>query len=234
MTESTLRPRTVRSFVVRRGRISKAQQQALRNLEQKYLIRFQSQLIDFNVEFGRSAPVVLEIGFGMGHSLWQMAAQEPQTNFVGIEVHPPGVGSLMNELEQRSIRNVRVIQHDAIDVLYHGIADESLSALQIFFPDPWHKKRHHKRRLIQSDVVSQCARKLSQDGLLHIATDWEPYAQHIALTLQQCALLRNLNATTLYQQQVAKRPITKFEQRGRALGHAVWEFVWQKNSLNEK
>jgi tRNA (guanine-N7-)-methyltransferase len=218
-------PRRIRSFVLRQGRMTSAQQSGLELLPQKGLSREQGVLNCENV-FGRNAPIVLEIGFGMGTSLLQMAQAAPEKNFIGIEVHRPGVGKLLHDMADAGIENIRVYCDDAVDVLQQCIADNSLAAVQIFFPDPWHKTRHHKRRLIQPEFVQLLHNKLQLGGKLHIATDWQDYAEHILAVMQAAPNFRNCGQD--FASRPEYRPKTKFEQRGERLGHGVWDIIFEK------
>ena len=208
--------RPIRSFVLRQGRTTPAQKRALEELYPKYGIAFSEE------KLASSRPLVLEIGSGMGESTVQIAKAHPETDFVAVEVHGPGVGSLLNRIHAEELKNLRVIRHDAIDVLAHMVADESLAAIHLFFPDPWPKKRHHKRRLVQPEFAALAARKLRPGGLLHAATDWPEYAEHIAAVF---------SASDLFEQTergLVERPVTKFESRGRRLGHAVRDLVFRR------
>lgn len=206
--------------------MSVAQQRAHDQLQAVYGIPYAEQTLDLAAVFGRSAPKILEIGFGMGDATAAIAAAHPQNDYLGIEVHGPGVGSLLNQIEQRSLSNLRIVQHDAVEVLNNMIADCSLSGVHIFFPDPWHKKRHHKRRLIKPEFVALLTRKLAPGGYLHCATDWEDYATQILQVLSAQPALANTAAE--YAPRPAYRPLTKFEQRGIRLGHGVWDIVFKK------
>jgi tRNA (guanine-N7-)-methyltransferase len=224
MTAEPHRP--IRSFVLRQGRMSNAQTRALETLLPRWGIPYQEILLDLDAAFGRAAPKILEIGFGMGDSTASIAAAHPQNDYLGIEVHGPGVGSLLNQIEALSLTNLRVIQHDAVEVLKHMIAPASLDGVHIFFPDPWHKKKHHKRRLIQPELVALLCEKLKSGGYLHAATDWQEYAEHILAVLSVEPRLANTSAD--YAPKPDYRPLTKFEQRGIKLGHGVWDIVFRK------
>ena len=224
MTSEQHRP--IRSFVLRQGRMSNAQTRALENLLPRWGIPYQETLLDLDTAFGRAAPKILEIGFGMGDSTAAIAAAHPQNDYLGIEVHGPGVGSLLNQIEALSLTNLRVIQHDAVEVLKHMIAPASLDGVHIFFPDPWHKKKHHKRRLVQPELVSLLCEKLKPGGYLHAATDWQEYAEHILAVLASEPKLANTAAD--YAPKPDYRPLTKFEQRGIKLGHGVWDIVFRR------
>lgn len=220
--------RPIRSFVRREGRLTKGQQRALDELWTRYGINNDQTEIDLIKTFGRDAPKILEIGFGNGKSLAQMAARFPEQDFLGIEVHRPGVGALLLMLEEQGLINVRVLCEDAVDVIKFRIADNSLDRVQIFFPDPWHKKRHHKRRIIQPDFVSLIARKLKPGGVLHLATDWEDYALHMSAVMKQSPDYENSNKKSDYVNRPDYRPLTKFEQRGQRLGHGVWDLIYRR------
>jgi len=221
------RQQAIKSFVLRQGRMTPGQSNALEKLWPKYGVSIQSGVIKPSVSFGRDAPLVLEIGFGMGDSLVELAAHNPQTNYVGVEVHQPGVGALLRQMALQSVNNIRVYCADVQAVLSNAIADDSLSAALIFFPDPWPKKRHHKRRLIQKGFIAQLLPKIKTGGLLHIATDWEPYAEHCVAALADFSVLSNQASTGQYMQRPDTRPITKFEKRGKRLGHRVFDLVYR-------
>jgi tRNA (guanine-N7-)-methyltransferase len=220
----------VRSFVVRAGRMGSGQKRALDELAPRYVLPFQTQALDWPATFGRSAPRVLEIGFGMGDATAQVAAAQPEKDFIGIEVHPPGVGALLERIEALDLRNLRILQHDAVQVLEQMIPAASLSALHIWFPDPWPKKRHHKRRLIQPAFVAELARRLAPGGILHCSTDWQPYAEQMLEVLSAEPALQNTAGPELqgYAPRPAWRPRTKFETRGLNLGHGVWDLVFTR------
>ncbi|GAB4394040.1 MAG: tRNA (guanosine(46)-N7)-methyltransferase TrmB [Gammaproteobacteria bacterium] len=220
--------RHIRSFVLRQGRLTSAQETALEQLWPYYGIELQSTPIQFDNYFPHSAPLIVEIGFGNGLSLAAMAEQHPAMNFLGIEVHRPGVGRLLTELAQRQISNVRICHADAVLVLQQCIAHNSLAGINIFFPDPWPKKRHHKRRLIQPEFVALLYQKLQPQGQLHLATDWQPYAQHMLEVLSAHPYLTNLAGDSLFMPAGYNRPVTKFETRGHRLGHGVWDLVFIK------
>ena len=206
--------------------MSNAQTRALETLLPRWGISYQESSLDLDAAFGRSAPKILEIGFGMGDSTATIAAAHPQNDYLGIEVHGPGVGSLLNQIEALGLTNLRVIQHDAVEVLKHMIAPASLDGVHIFFPDPWHKKKHHKRRLIQPELVALLCEKLKDGGYLHAATDWQEYAEHILAVLS--AEPKLVNTAADYAPKPDYRPLTKFEQRGIKLGHGVWDIVFRK------
>jgi tRNA (guanine-N7-)-methyltransferase len=218
--------RPIRSFVLRQGRMSAAQERAVETLMPRYGIPYAESTIDLDGMFGRSVPKILEIGFGMGDSTAAIAQAHPENDYLGIEVHAPGIGSLLKLADELGLTNLRVIRHDAVEVLRHMIAPETLDGVHIFFPDPWPKKRHHKRRLIQPDFVALLCDKLKPGGYLHAATDWENYAEHILEVLRAEPLLANTAEN--YAPRLEYRPLTKFEQRGLKLGHGVWDMVFKK------
>ena len=218
--------RHVRSFVMRRGHLSDAQRDAHAALLPKYGVPEGDRPIDVPAVFGRHAPVVLEIGFGMGHTTAEIAAARPDTDFLGIEVYTPGVGSLLRTLEARGLANVRVIQRDAVEVLRDRIAPASLSGIHVYFPDPWPKKRHHKRRLIQPPFVAALVDRIAPGGYLHCATDWEPYAAQMLEVLS--AEPRLANTADGFAPRPDWRPLTKFERRGLRLGHGVWDLIFER------
>jgi tRNA (guanine-N7-)-methyltransferase len=216
--------RSIRSYVLRQGRMTEAQRAALARLLPAYGLPFAAEPLDLAQTFGRSAPVVLEIGFGMGETAAAIAAAHPQIDYLGVEVHAPGVGSLLRAIEARSLSNVRVIQHDASEVVRAMIAPDSLAGIHLFFPDPWPKKRHHKRRLVQPAFASLLAERLRPGGYLHLATDWEDYARWMLEVLMQVPQLAN--TAEGYAERPAYRPQTKFERRGLDLGHRVYDLVF--------
>lgn len=218
----------IRSFVKREGRLTKGQAAAVERQWPMLGLQHQPTQIDFTQSFGRSAPLVLEIGFGMGHTLVEMAKQDPESDYIGIEVHGPGIGACLMEAEAQGVTNLRVIQHDAVEVLEDCIADGSLSKVQIFFPDPWHKKRHHKRRLIRPEFVQLLNQKLMVGGVLHLATDWENYAEHMLEVMGSATGWENLSVSGDYIPRPDSRPLTKFEKRGHRLGHGVWDMQFKK------
>lgn len=215
--------RKIRSFVKREGRMSSRQRNAIEALFPEFGITPDDRPIDLPELFGRQASIVLEIGFGMGDSLSQMAMDNPDHNYIGIEVHRPGVGSLLATIGENKINNIRVINHDAIEVLQKNMADNSLDGIQIFFPDPWPKKRHFKRRLIQTPFIDLLSKKMKANGKLHIATDWKNYAEWI-----EDIIGRSPHFTRLAQNTPHNRPMTKFEKRGLDLGHGVWDMIYLK------
>ena len=218
--------RPIRSFVLRQGRMSPAQQRALDALLPRYGIDFQSAPLDFDRLYGRAAPRVLEIGCGMGETTALIAAQQPAVDFLGIEVHAPGVGSLLRRIDDDGLANLRVVMHDAVEVVAAMIPLSSLSGIHVFFPDPWPKKRHHKRRLLKPGFVHELAQRLRPDGYLHVATDWEDYANEILATLGAEPLLAN--SAPDFAPRPQTRPLTKFEARGLKLGHRVWDVIFRR------
>ncbi len=216
----------VRSYVVRAGRIGSGQQRALQQLGPRFLLPFQPSPVDATNVFNRRAPLILEIGFGMGLATAAIAAARPDTDFIGIEVHPPGVGSLLQRIDELGLGNLRLIQHDAVEVVERMIAPDSLHGVHVFFPDPWPKKRHHKRRLLQPAFVGLLASRLVAGGRLHCATDWQPYAEQMLEVLSAEPLLQN--SAGGYALRPDYRPLTKFEQRGLALGHGVWDLIFER------
>ncbi|WP_439327938.1 tRNA (guanosine(46)-N7)-methyltransferase TrmB [Lonepinella sp. BR2357] len=230
-TEDGRYKRKVRSFVLRTGRLSEYQRQMMNDNWANYGLDYQEEPFDFAEIYGNDHPVVLEIGFGMGKSLVEMAAQNPDKNYLGIEVHTPGVGACLAYALEKGVKNLRVMCHDATEILRDCIAENSLGGLQLFFPDPWQKAKHHKRRIVQPAFVETVATKLHRGGFIHFATDWENYAEHMLDVLQsvQSAVgIRNISATNDYIERPDFRPLTKFEQRGHKLGHGVWDLYFIK------
>jgi len=223
---TTGHPRPIRSFVLRQGRISPAQARALDGLWPRYGVPYAEAPLDLERLFGRAAPKILEIGFGMGEATAQIARAHPENDYLGVEVHGPGVGSLLKQAAAGALTNVRVIRHDAMEVVRHLLVPASLDGAHIFFPDPWHKKRHHKRRLIQPTLVALLADRLKPGGYVHVATDWRDYAEHILAAFT--AEPKLVNTATDYAPRPAYRPRTKFEQRGLRLGHGVWDIVFRR------
>ena len=223
------RHRKIRSFVLRKGRLTVAQQHALDELWPYYGIENRETLLDFDDYFDRSADVIVEIGFGNGESTWQMAQQEPEKNFIGIEVHEPGVGHLLMALEEHDIENVRIACEDAVPFFEQRIPSESLAGVSIYFADPWPKKRHHKRRIIQPEFVDDLARCMKTGGILHLATDWQPYADHVLEVMDARADFINLSDTGDYCERPEWRPYTKYEARGERLGHEVRDLLFQRS-----
>lgn len=227
--------RTIQSFVRRSGRLTKAQQTGLGDLWQYYGVNLPNDLpnglLDLSAVFVKPQPVVLEIGFGSGDSLLQMAMAAPEQNFLGIEVYQAGIGRLINEAHKHDLHNLKIINADAVAVLSHHIPDASIDRLQLFFPDPWHKKKHHKRRLIQIKFLNLVARKLKAGAHFHLATDWQPYAEQMMQTLEQHPNFHNTAAAYHYIERPESRPLTKFERRGIALTHAVRDLRFSCDGL---
>lgn len=220
--------RRIRSFVRRQGRLTKGQQHALDNYWPVMGVEYQAQPIDLVDLFGREGPVVLEIGFGMGASLVTMAGNNPQQNFLGIEVHSPGVGACLGSAHEAGVDNLRVMCHDAVEVLENMIPDNSLRMVQLFFPDPWHKARHNKRRIVQVPFAELVMRKLKLGGTFHMATDWESYAGHMLEVMSSIEGFKNQSEDNSYVPRPESRPLTKFEQRGQRLGHGVWDLMFER------
>ena len=219
--------RPIRSFIRRQGRITVAQTRALTELWPHYGLE-PSQPLEPAKLFNRIAPLVLEIGFGNGESLAAMAAAHPEEDFIGIEVHRPGVGHLLWRIHEQGLRNLRIYCADAIEILTENIADASLDRLQLFFPDPWPKQRHHKRRIVNPEFLQLVCRKLKTGGIFHAATDWEPYAEHMAEALSTCPGLVSLAPDSPFSPRPDYRPLTKFETRGQRLGHGVWDLMYRR------
>ncbi len=237
MTDDTLfeikpefKDKSIRSFVIRSGRMTDGQRAALKTLWPKFGLSLYDGLIDPEVLFGNNNPLVIEIGFGMGDSLIEMAETQPDTNFIGIEVHPPGVGRLINEAHERQLTNLKVYCADANDVLEDCISDNSLSRVQLYFPDPWHKKKHHKRRIVQPAFIDKIRRKLQAGGVFHMATDWEPYAEHMMENRADEPGFTNQSGANQFSPRPDYRPITKFEKRGERLGHGVWDLLFVRDA----
>ena len=222
--DTTHRP--IRSFVLRQGRVSNAQQRAHETLLPKYGIPYAPGLIELDHVFGRRAPKILEIGFGMGETTAAIAALHPENDYLGIEVHTPGVGSLLKAIEGEGLTNVRIVQHDAVEVLCHMIAHNTFDGAHVFFPDPWPKKRHHKRRLLQPAFVALLGERMKSGAYLHVATDWQEYAEYVLAVLKNNPLLENTAMD--YAPRPAYRPQTKFETRGLKLGHGVCDVIFKR------
>ncbi len=220
--------RAIKSFVMRSGRMTEGQQRGLDQGWPKFGMEPAAGMQDFDQLFGRSAPRTFEIGFGMGQATLEMAAAAPDEDFIGVEVHRPGVGALLNGMLTQNLSNIRVYSWDAIEVLRDCVADASLDRLLLFFPDPWHKSRHHKRRIVQPEWAQLVRQKLKIGGVLHMATDWEAYAEHMLDVMNAAPGYRNLAADGRYVPRPAERPVTKFERRGERLGHGVWDLKFQR------
>jgi len=219
--------RRIRSFVLRQGRLTKGQERALQTTWPTFGIEYTDQALDVSQAFGRTeSKKILEIGFGMGDATAKIAQTLPDCDFLAVEVHTPGVGSLLKLMQEGDIQNIRIIQHDAVEVLQNMLADASLDGVHIFFPDPWHKKRHHKRRLIQAEFVQLLCSKLKAGAYIHVATDWQEYAEWVLEVLQGETQLQNTAAD--YAEKPSYRPLTKFENRGLKLGHGVWDLVFKR------
>ncbi|MGS0941924.1 MULTISPECIES: tRNA (guanosine(46)-N7)-methyltransferase TrmB [Pseudomonas] len=220
--------RTIKSFVMRAGRMTEGQKRGLDQGWPRFGLDLDAGLQDFDAVFGRQAPRTFEIGFGMGHSLLEMAAAAPEQDFIGVEVHRPGVGALLNGLLTQQLSNVRVYSCDALEVLRQCVADASLDRVLLFFPDPWHKARHHKRRIVQPEFAELIRSKLKVGGVLHMATDWEPYAEYMLEVMSVAPGYRNQASDERYVPRPEERPITKFERRGERLGHGVWDLKFER------
>ncbi|MDD5336009.1 MAG: tRNA (guanosine(46)-N7)-methyltransferase TrmB [Rhodoferax sp.] len=244
MPEGVAYPKEIKSFVRRAGRTTTGQAKAVADIGPQFLLPYQTELLDFSAAFSSAVadpgqveavnrPVILEIGFGMGEATAHIAALLPEKNFLCCEVHQPGVGALLKRIGEQGLRNVRIVAHDAVEVIDHMLPLQSLSGVHIFFPDPWHKKRHNKRRLIQSPLIAKLAARLKVGGYLHCATDWQPYAEQMLEVLSAEPLLKNTAAQTHpelagYAPKPYYRPLTKFENRGIKLGHGVWDVVFER------
>ena len=219
-------PRTIRRFVLRAGRMGSGQLRALEELGPRFVLPYAATPLDLEAAFGRGSPKILEIGFGMGDSTASIAANQPENDYLGVEVHTPGVGALLKRIGAAGLTNLRIVQHDAVEVLENMIPPASLDGVHIYFPDPWHKKRHHKRRLIQPIFVALLATRIKPGGYLHLATDWQDYAEQMLGVLQGEPSL--VNTVADYAPRPVYRPLTKFEQRGLRLGHGVWDLVFRR------
>lgn len=223
-----LKKRPIRSFVLRQGRLTAGQQRALDTLMPEFGVPYSTQAIDLNLTFNRESSLkILEIGFGMGETTAKIAQTMPERDFLGVEVHTPGVGALLKQIGELGLTNVRVIQHDVVEVLNHMLTENSLDGVHIFFPDPWHKKRHHKRRLIQAEFVKLLCSRLKVGAYLHVATDWQEYAEWVLEILKAEPMLKNTAQD--YAPKPSYRPLTKFENRGINLGHGVWDILFTRN-----
>lgn len=220
--------RKVRSFVLREGRLTKGQAQAMEQQWPSMGLDYTPEAIDLVKVFGREADTVLEIGFGMGGSLVEMAKASPELNFIGIEVHKPGVGACLSVAAEAGVTNLRVYHHDALEVLENSIAEGSLARVQLFFPDPWHKKRHHKRRIVQAPFAELIRSKLKVGGVFHLATDWENYSEHMLEVMNAAPGYKNQSTTGDVVERPEHRPLTKFEARGHRLGHGVWDLMFER------
>ena len=227
--DSAAKPRRpIRSYVLRQGRLTDAQKRALSDLWPRYGIEPGQSLLDFAELFGRSSPLVVEIGFGDGEATWRMARDEPEKDFIGIEVHQPGVGHLLRILEIEGIENVRIACTDAVEFIRDRLPDAGLAGVRIWFPDPWPKKRHHKRRIIRPDFVGLLARKMARGTVLHLTTDWQPYAEHMLEVMEAARDFKNLSPGGDYSVKPAWRPVTKYERRGERLGHETRDLLFRR------
>lgn len=228
--QENLQQHRIRSFVLRQGRLTKGQEKALAKMQPNFGIAYDPDAqLNLATLFGRAeSPKILEIGFGMGETTASIAAAMPEKDFLGIEVHTPGVGSLFKQMDERHIHNIRIIQHDAVEVLQNMLTPESLDGVHIYFPDPWHKKRHHKRRLIQAEFVDLLVTRMKAGAYIHVATDWQEYAEWVLEVLRNTPCL--INTATEYAERPDYRPFTKFEKRGLNLGHGVWDIVFKKST----
>jgi tRNA (guanine-N7-)-methyltransferase len=227
-------PKRIKTFVMRAGRTTSGQTRALQVLGPQFVIPFQREkLLNWEEIYSSeraNLPIIFEIGFGMGDASAQIASQQPLINYLGCEVHEPGVGALLKKIEELDLENIRIISHDAVEVMEEMIADDSLTGIHIFFPDPWHKSRHHKRRLIQPPLVELLVKKLKVGGYIHCATDWEPYSKQILSTLEGASQLVNQSSLENgFCERPDYRPVTKFERRGLKLGHGVWDLIFKKS-----
>ncbi|MSQ65922.1 MAG: tRNA (guanosine(46)-N7)-methyltransferase TrmB [Limnohabitans sp.] len=222
-------PKTIKSFVTRAGRTTSGQAKALAGLGPRFVLPFEQKIFEPQAAFGRAAPLILEIGFGMGDATAHIATVRPQDDFLCCEVHEPGVGALLKRMGELGVDNIRILQHDAVEVIEHMLSAESLDGVHIFFPDPWHKLRHNKRRLIQTPFVHALLKRLKPGGYIHCATDWQPYADHILKVIQaEPGLVNDRRRADGFSEQPAYRPMTKFENRGLKLGHGVWDLVFRR------
>lgn len=232
MTIQQIKDRAIKSFVLRQGKITTGQQNAIKEYMPQYGINFEHKHIDLTTIFGRNNPKIIEIGFGMGNATWQIAKENSDNDYLGIEVHGPGVGALLMAISQYALSNIRIIKYDAITVLKHMIVDNSIDGFHIYFPDPWHKKRHHKRRIIQHEFVSLLCDKLKPNGYIHLATDWEDYAIWMLNILNKTPALKNTSLTNNFVPRPPSRPMTNFETRGIKLNHEVWDLIFIKSKQN--
>ena len=222
--------RTIKSYVLRAGRMGSGQVRAFDQFGPQFLVPYRPERLDVQAAFGRRAPLILEIGFGMGDATAKIAQGRPNDNFLCCEVHEPGVGALLKRCGEEAIGNIRIVRHDAVEVMNDMLGEDSLDGVHIFFPDPWHKSRHHKRRLIQPAFVQRLAQHIRPGGYLHLATDWQPYAAQMMQVLRAEPLLSNMGdaAQEGFAHKPDYRPLTKFENRGLKLGHGVWDLVFQR------
>ncbi|MCG7968041.1 MAG: tRNA (guanosine(46)-N7)-methyltransferase TrmB [Candidatus Thiodiazotropha taylori] len=228
MPQSEQKSRPIRSYVLRQGRMTEGQQKAYEALWPRYGLELESGPLDLSGLFEQIQPVTLEIGFGNGESLRQMAQHQPQHNFLGVEVHGPGVGHLMIQLDQHQLNNVRILKQDAMELLRHHLQPGSLQRVQLYFPDPWHKRKHNKRRIVQDEFAELIQRVLIPGGVLHMATDWEDYARQMMRVLSAHQGFQNQAGEGNFSPRPETRPLTKFEQRGERLGHGVWDLLFER------
>lgn len=224
--------RAIKSFVLRQGRFTKRQRRAIETLWPQFGLENPVEETDFAAIFNNNHPLFLEIGFGTGDYLLSAAGTRPQHNFIGIEVHRPGVGNLLAEIGERQLQNIRVFSADAIEVLEHSIPDHSLDGIYLFFPDPWHKRRHHKRRIVQPGFAALVHRKLKSGGLIHMATDWAQYAEHMMDVFSNMPTFSNISGEGQYHGRPADRPLTRFETRGHRLGHTVYDLIFKAETVS--
>ena len=224
MPISKIRP--IRSYVLRQGRLTKHQAEGIKIHSPLYAIPFSDDTLNWDTIFRNNGKKIIEIGFGMGHTTAEIAKNLPDSNFVAIDVHSPGVGNLLNKIKENELSNLKIIQHDAVEVLEKMVLDESLDAIHIFFPDPWHKKRHNKRRLIQEPFLELVSRKLKKEGYVHVATDWQDYADWIIECFKKNKIYKTMNSD--FSKKPSYRPKTKYEDRGINLGHQVWDIIFIK------
>ena len=225
MKKSIIRP--IRSYVLRQGRLTKHQAEGIKIHSPLYAIPFSDNTLNWDTIFRNNGKKIIEIGFGMGHTTAEIAKNLPDSNFVAIDVHSPGVGNLLNKIKENELSNLKIIQHDAVEVLEKMVLDESLDAIHIFFPDPWHKKRHNKRRLIQEPFLELVSRKLKKEGYVHVATDWQDYADWIIECFKKNKIYKTMNSD--FSKKPSYRPKTKYEDRGINLGHQVWDIIFIKD-----
>ncbi len=226
--EKVVHKKRIKSFVIRAGRMTEAQREGFKQHWQEKGLSLEDGMLDYAGTFGNDHPVVLEIGFGMGKSLVEMCQAQPELNYIGIEVHTPGVGKILRDAEDFNVQNLRVYRDDAIEVLARCIPDNSLQTVQLYFPDPWHKKRHNKRRIVQAEFAQTLRQKLKIGGTFHMATDWEPYAEHMLEVMEAADGYENVAGQNQYHPRPDFRPLTKFEKRGENLGHGVWDLIYQR------
>jgi len=230
MSDENKSHRKIRSFARRTGRMTLGQKLGMEEGWPHFGLNFDQGMIDPAIVFEREGPLVIEVGFGMGTSLLDMAENEPDKNFIGIEVHTPGVGSLLNGVVKNALTNIRVYEHDAVEILADCIPDACVDRFQLYFPDPWHKKKHHKRRIVKPEFIQEIRRILKVDGVFHLATDWEHYAEHMLEEMEAAEGFDNAAGKGSYSPKPEYRPSTKFERRGERLGHGVWDLLYQRKN----